>query len=137
MVALRAGDGHPLPGRHAAEFFENWLVDSSLLTNDPLPLGPGAFVHDDPVFPSEVEASDATHVIWTHTPPNEVHLPCRLLVDPADHALYFDGYERSRERSPFNQRLYARRNLPGELLVLLGRTRFSRTERGLESSAQR
>jgi arylamine N-acetyltransferase len=188
MVALRAGDGHPLPGRDAAEFFESWLahgtggtcwpssnalfalvravgfatrrvagsmrdlgvvnhasvkvaldgqdwlVDSSLLTNVPLPLGPAVFVHDDPVFPVEVEASDATHVVWTHTPPNEAYLPCRLLVDPADHALYLDGYERSRARSPFNQRLYARRNRPGELLLLAGRTRFSRTEQGLECS---
>ena len=32
-----------------------WLVDSSQLTNVPLPLDDQVFVHDDPVFPAEVE----------------------------------------------------------------------------------
>lgn len=50
--------------------------------------------------------------MWTDTPPNSSYLPCRLLVDPADEALYRSSYEASRERTPFNQRLYARRNRP-------------------------
>jgi len=187
MIALRSGDGCPLPGRFAADFFEawlahgaggtcwpssnalfalvracgfearrvagsmgdngtvnhasvkarveggDWLVDSSLLTIEPLPLGPRVFVRDDPVVPAEIEPLDGTHVLWSHTPSYESYLPCRLLVDPADHAFYLDGYERSRERSPFNQRLYVRRNRPGELLMLVGRTRLSRTARGLAS----
>ena len=109
-----------------------WLVDSSQLTNVPLPLDDQVFVHDDPVFPAEVEPLDGTHVLWTHSPPNASHLPCRLLVDPAARAAYVAGYEASRTRSPFNQRLYVRRNRPGELLVLVGTTRFSRTARGLD-----
>lgn len=108
-----------------------WLVDSSQLTNVPLPLGDRVFVHDDAVFPAEVEPVDGTFVLWTHSPPNSTHLPCRLLVDPATRAAYVAGYDASRTRSPFNQRLYVRRNRPGELLVLAGKTRFSRTARGL------
>lgn len=109
----------------------DWLVDSSSLTNVPLPLDGHVFVSREPLIPAEVEAADGTHVVWVHTPPNSSHLPCRLLVDPADYATYEAGYESSRERSPFNQRLYARRNHPDELVVLVGCTRFSKTVDGL------
>jgi N-hydroxyarylamine O-acetyltransferase len=110
-----------------------WLVDSSMLTNVPLPLNQELFVHGDPVFAVEVEPAGATHVIWWDAPPNPAYLPCRLLADPVDHAYYLAAYEGSRDRSPFNQRLYARRNRPGELLVLLGHTRFSKTAGGLQA----
>jgi arylamine N-acetyltransferase len=119
-VKVRAGD-------------RDWLADSSMLLNAPLPLGPGVFVANDPVWPAEVEASDGTHVVWWHTPPNEQYLPCRILVDPATYREYGEGYERSRERSPFNDRLYARRNRPDALVVLTGQTRHLRTQKGIES----
>lgn len=112
---------------------EDWLVDSSLLTNAPLPLDRGVFVSDDPVVPAEVEPAGTTHVIWADLPPNPSYLPCRLLIDRMTHAEHLAAYEVSRARSPFNQRLYARRNRPGELVVLVGNTRFARTTGGLES----
>lgn len=111
----------------------DWLVDSSMLVNVPLPLEGAVFFGDDPVWPVEVEPVDGTHVIWWQAPPNPAYMPCRLLLDPAPYHEYFDGYERSRGRSPFNQRLYARINRPGELIILLGRTRFSRTAAGITS----
>ena len=111
----------------------DWLVDSSMLVNTPLPLGAGVHLGDDPVWPVEVEAVNGTHVIWWQTPPNAAYIPCRLLLDPAPFREYLDGYERSRARSPFNQRLYARINRPGELIILLGHTRFSRTLAGVTS----
>jgi arylamine N-acetyltransferase len=111
----------------------DWLVDSSMLVNTPLPLGDGVFVGDDPVWPVDVEATNGTHVVWWQAPPSPAYLPCRLLMDPAPFQEYLDGYERSRERSPFNQRLYARRNRPGELVMLIGRTRFSRRKAGVTS----
>jgi N-hydroxyarylamine O-acetyltransferase len=110
-----------------------WLVDSSMLTNDPLPLGADVYVHGDPVMPFEVEPVEGTHVIWWDPPPNPGFFPCRLLPDPVSHAFYVAGYESSRERGGFNQRLYARRNRPGELLVLAGSTRCSRTLEGLQA----
>jgi len=111
---------------------ERVLVDSSMLTNDPLPLGAGIYVRGDPVFEVEVEAEDGTHVVWWDAPPNSSFLPCRLVPGAAGHAEYVAAYERSRERSAFNDRLYARRNLPGEMVVLLGNTRFRKSAAGLE-----
>lgn len=110
----------------------DWLVDSSSLTNVPLPLGGEVFLSGDPLVPAEVEAVDGTHVVWVHTPPNSSHLPCRLLVDSADHALYRTAYENSRVSSPFNHRLYARRNRRDAIVVLVGCTRFSKTVTGLD-----
>lgn len=111
----------------------DWLLDSSMLTNVPLPLNDAVFVHADPVFAAEVEPADGTHVIWVDIPAFSTYLPCRLLVDPDDYAHSLSRYEASRERSPFNQRLYARRNRPGELQVLMGNTLFSKTAQGLVS----
>jgi N-hydroxyarylamine O-acetyltransferase len=108
-----------------------WLVDSSILTNRPLPLPAANWNNADPVWPTEVEPNAGTHVIWTHNPPHDEYLPCRLLDEPADHASHVGYYEGSRERSPFNQRLYARRNYPGKLVVLAGPMRFVRTRDGI------
>jgi N-hydroxyarylamine O-acetyltransferase len=107
-----------------------WLVDTSMLTNVPLPLGDSVWDNRDPIWPAEVEPTDGTHLIWTQTPPYEGYLPCRLLNDEANHAFYAARYELSRERSPFNQRVYARRNYPGRFVVISGNTRHVRTEAG-------
>ena len=109
----------------------DWLVDSSMLLNTPLPLCDEVFIGDDPVWPVEVEPVDGTHLVWWHAPPGSAYLPCRVLMDPAPYHEYLAGYERSRARSPFNDRLYARINNPGELVILLGRTRILRTRAGV------
>ena len=110
-----------------------WLVDSSLLSNVALPLNDKVFLHEDPVYSAEVEPDDSTHVIWSHTPPNSTWLPCRLNRETVTLAFYLARYEESRVRSPFNQRLYARRNRQGEMVLLLGNTRFSKTAEGVVS----
>lgn len=110
-----------------------WLVDSAMLTNVPLPLGERVFVGEDPVFAVEVEPVEGTHLVWTHTPPNPAYMPCRLLPGAVGLDEYLRAYESSREHSPFNRRLYARRNRPSELLLIYGRTRVARTRAGLES----
>lgn len=109
-----------------------WLVDSSLLHNVPLPLKQEVVVHEDAVFRTELEAEKGSHVVWMHLPPHSSYLPCRLFPDGVSHAFYLAQYEESRAQSVFNQSLYARRNLPGEMLVLLGNTRFSKTAQGVE-----
>jgi hypothetical protein len=58
-------------------------------------------------------------------------MPCRLLEDPVDHAFYLERYEISREMSPFNVALYARRNVEGGLVSFLGRTRFVKSASGI------
>jgi N-hydroxyarylamine O-acetyltransferase len=188
MIALRSGSDQALPGGHAEEFFEawlmhgcggtcwpssnalfalarsigfdarritgsmrdlgvvnhgsvavtvdgrDWLVDSSMQTSTPLPLERRVFVSDDPVFAAEVEPAEGGFIVWWDMPPNAAYLPCRLHPVEATHDEYLASYERSRERSPFNQRLYARRNREGELLVLFGNTRYVKTSGGLSRS---
>jgi hypothetical protein len=66
------------------------------------------------------------------TPPGGDYYYCRLIEDQVEISLFDERYEASREQSIFNQRLYARRNYPGEMIVLWGNTRFSKTIRGVE-----
>jgi N-hydroxyarylamine O-acetyltransferase len=110
---------------------EEYLADSSMLTNRPLPLLPSApFLHDDPVFRAETEPVEGGWLLWTDVPPTEGATPCRLRAEPVDHAFYARAYDASRARSPFNDRLYARRNRPGEMLVLRGRQRIRKRAEG-------
>jgi N-hydroxyarylamine O-acetyltransferase len=111
----------------------DWLVDSSMLTRVPLPLTQSLFATNDPVISIEVEYVDGTHLIWVDLPPSPTHIPCRLLVDPATHAFYVERWEASRERSPFNQRLYIRRNKGSDLLVLNATTRIRKTSMGTQT----
>ena len=113
---------------------KRWLVDTSWLHQSPVPLEPAIVIQRDPVFGIEAEpADDGQHLMWAVFPPLTYHLPCRLYSDEVSHAFYLDRYEASRERSPFNQRLYARRNHRGEILVLSGHTRFRKTRAGIIS----
>ena len=108
----------------------DWLVDSSLLTDIPIPLTDEVFFSSDGTFAVEAEPSDASHLVWADLPPLDTLMPCRISIDDATHDFYVERYEASRLRSPFNERLYARRNRPGERLVLNGSTRISRTAAG-------
>lgn len=109
-----------------------FVIDSSMLTNLPLPLGSDVFDNHDPVVPAEVEREGDTHVLWFTMMPSPEPFPCRLQPEPVDRAFYLASYEASRERSPFNQRLYARRNHPGEVRVLFGNTRFVKSASGVD-----
>lgn len=111
----------------------DWLADSSMLTNRPVPLTKNVFISDDPIFSVEVDPVDETHVVWADLPPNRDYLPCRLLVDHASEGFYQERWQASLARSPFNERIYARRNRLGEILVLSGNRRFSKTASGLQS----
>jgi len=111
----------------------NWLVDSSLLTNQPALCADVVHINTDPVWPIEIEPLDGTHLIWFDGVPATTPLTCRILQDPADPAWFVQAYEASRERSPFNARLYVRKNFPHEVRLLVGSTRFSKTAAGVES----
>ena len=111
----------------------DWLVDSSMLTNAPAPCGEEVHIGGDPVWPIEIEPVGSTHLIWFDGFPSLDPLICRVLQDPADPGWYATAYEGSRARSPFNQRLYVRRNFPGEVRLLVGPTCLSKTAAGVEA----
>lgn len=111
----------------------DWLVDTSMLTVSPLPLTHDTYFAVDRLFAAEVEYTGETHIVWSDLPPNPTLIPCRMLVDPATHAFYAERYEASRTRSPFNDRLYAKRNAPDEKLVLIGNLRVSKTVEGVST----
>ncbi len=102
---------------------DRYWVDSSMLTDDPVPLIPGAETHlDHPLRPVRVEpVEDSWRVHWI-SGAVEGTMGC-LLLDPAvdgDH--YSTRYEASRTMSPFNTALYATTNRDDSVLSFGGGT---------------
>jgi arylamine N-acetyltransferase len=113
---------------------QEYLAEASLLLNVILPLGQETIIHNDPVCPVELEAAESSHLLWIVTPPNEEYFYCRMKSDAVDFSVFEERYEASRTTSVFNQRLYAKRNHPGRMVVLLGNARYSKTSNGIEHS---
>lgn len=112
----------------------DWLVDTSMLVNIPLLVSDKVFVSDDRLFTAEVEPTDDAHMVWFCNAPNVTYTPCRLMIDPIDHAYIHTAYDKSREFGVFNQHIYARRNFPGMMLVLRGPALHRRTLDGTETT---
>lgn len=110
-----------------------WLADSSLLTDILLPLTDKVFVASGEPFEAESEPSGNSHLVWADIPTNDTLVPCRISIDHATHEFYVERYEASRLRSPFNDRLYVRRNGHSERVVLDGNTRISKTPVGTKT----
>ena len=108
-----------------------YLADAALLLNVILPLDQRTHVHNDPVYPVELEPDEDSHLVWMKTPPGMDYFCCRIFSKPVDFPFFLDRYEDSRERSIFNQRLYARRNHPGKLTIFWGNVRFIKTAKGI------
>jgi hypothetical protein len=111
----------------------NWLIDSSMLTNEPLPLGKKPYANGDRIFGVEIDPTDGTHVVWFDVPPHPDFYPCRLLPDPVNGDFCDEMYEHSRSSSPFNAYLYARRNRPDEMVVIRGPVIHRRSVDGTEA----
>ena len=111
----------------------DWLIDSSMLTRDPLPLSFDLHIGSDPVWGGEVEYADDTHIIWWDAVPAPEFIPCRLLPHDVDYDFYLARYEASRTRSPFNERIYVRRNFPDSILVITGNRHFVKSSTGIEA----
>lgn len=109
----------------------DWMVDSSVLSDAPLPLvdgRPAEVAHGGYVVRAEPDPDG-----WlVHFPSAEegVRVPCRL-HHPIDRAATREANERSREASPFNETLTARTNDADGVWVVRGRmlTRVTATER--------
>jgi len=113
---------------------DHW-VDSSMLTNGPLPLVRGAETQrPDPVSPVRAEAVGDLWRIWWTGAADAADIGCLLLDDDvtADHFLV--RYEASRGMSPFNTRVYATRNTAESRVTIGGTTRYERTADGITST---
>jgi len=111
----------------------DWLVDSSMLTRDPLPLSFDLHIGADPVWGGEVEYTDGTHIIWWDAVPAPEFIPCRLLPHDVDYDFYLERYEASRTKSPFNERIYVRRNFRDSVLVITGNRHFVKSADGVKA----
>lgn len=112
-----------------------WLVDSSALTNRPVPLHDDHYRDTDPVFPTEWQRDGDTHVLRFAGAPGPELTPCRFLVDPTDTAYVQHRNELSRAFGPFNHFTYARRSVRDGFVVLRGPVRYHRTAQGMASQA--
>jgi N-hydroxyarylamine O-acetyltransferase len=102
---------------------EQLWVDSSMLTDAPVPLVPRApSALDHPLRPVRVEPVDDLWRVRWRTGTRAGEMGCLLLADDVDAAHYSARYEWSRGMSPFNTSLYATVNRPDHVLSIgLGR----------------
>ncbi|MBX3119220.1 MAG: arylamine N-acetyltransferase [Fimbriimonadaceae bacterium] len=110
-----------------------WLLDSSMHTLVPLPLNRGEeHIQSDPVYHSEVDPDGNSFYIWSVAPPLPQMIVFKMLEWAVPEEVYHANYERSREQSIFNDRLYIRRNEPDRMIVFSGNHKFELTAGGLE-----
>jgi N-hydroxyarylamine O-acetyltransferase len=121
---------------------DHW-VDSSMLTDVPLPLEPGRETHrDDALKPVRSEPVDGLWRIWWTGSGDGEWIGCLLLDDdvPAEH--FLARYEWSRDWSPFNKGVFATRNTDDARITISAGQRFERrasevTSTPLEGDARR
>ena len=111
---------------------QNYIADPSLLLNQVLLLEQETLIQRDSVFPVELEKDGESHLLWMQTPPGNDFFYCRIISTPVEFLVFDERYEASRDRSIFNQRLYARKNYPGKLIILWGNAYFSKTINGID-----
>jgi N-hydroxyarylamine O-acetyltransferase len=114
----------------------DYWVDSSMLTETPIPLHRGVESRPitDSVHAVRVEPVDNLwRIHWTN-PIMDGMLGCLLLDDDVTEEHYLARYEWSRGTSPFNTAVYATRNEPGRRrsTIAFGK-RHDRTATGLSS----
>ncbi|MBS1830551.1 MAG: hypothetical protein JST93_34930 [Acidobacteria bacterium] len=108
---------------------EEWLADSSLMSPAPLLLGKDQRCGNE-VTNVELEPDGDSHLVWVTVPHQAGFVNCRIFREALGHGAVLAHYEATRERSAFNQRLYARRNFRDRVILLRGNLRFERTSSG-------
>ena len=109
---------------------EEWLADASLMSPVPLLLG-SEQRYSDGVSAVELEPEGGSHLVWVTVPHQAGFINCRIHGETLAAGAVLARYEATRERSAFNQRLYARRNFRDRVILLRGNFRFERTSSGL------
>ena len=113
---------------------DHW-VDTSMLTNVPLPLVPReATRHDDAVSPVWAEPVDDLWRVWWTSAANGEEIGCLLLDDDTTSEHYLVRYEASRNMSPFNTAVYANRNTDDARITIANGRRFERRPDGTDSA---
>jgi len=115
-----------------------WLVDSSRHTDVPMLLDRGGFLNDDAAFFAEIEYEErdneaGTYILWVATPREGSYMPCRIFPAEVPYEYFVERFEATRERSPFNSRLYVGRNREREKVIVIGNMRHVVSARGIES----
>ncbi|MFN7932830.1 MAG: arylamine N-acetyltransferase [Bryobacteraceae bacterium] len=108
---------------------EEWLADASLMSPAPLLLGREQR-HSNGVTAVELEPDGGSHLVWVTVPHQAGFINCRVYPETLAHGAVLAHYEATRERSAFNQRLYARRNFRDRVILLRGNLRFERRSSG-------
>ena len=111
---------------------QNYIAEAAFFLNKVFLLGQDTIIENDPVFPAEIEKEGESHLLWMQTPPGKDFFYCRINSNPVDFLFFNEGYEASRDRSIFNQRLYARKNYPDKLIILWGNTYVLKTINGVD-----
>lgn len=117
-----------------------WLVDSSVHTDVPMLLDRNGFLNDDPVFFAEIEYETrenepGTYILWVGTPREGSYMPCRIFPTEVPYDYFAEHFEATRERSPFNTRLYVGRNREHEKVIVIGNMRHVISSQGIRSDA--
>jgi len=112
-----------------------WLLDSSMLTDRPVPLADIETATDHPVFGTTATPVAEGWLLAFPLPFAEATMPCRT-IDPGavTHDLCVERYEVSREVSPFNHQVSTRRNDDAGVVSYGGGKRYRRTPVGIEES---
>ena len=110
----------------------DYLIDSSILTHEPLPLVGGRdFLQTGRSNNAEVEALDSGFRIWVRFPTYPDPIPCRIRHDGVPEQTFLDAYEASRGFGPFNHRLHVRHEGRERTTVVSGATQFNLDQDGL------
>lgn len=114
----------------------DWLLDSSMLTDEPLRLSrDSATIIDHPVFWTSAEPVEEGWLFQFSLPYAAATMPCRTIASAAvNHAFCVERYEASREMSPFNHQPSTRRNDEDGVVSYGGGKRYHRTAAGVEES---
>lgn len=98
---------------------QQFWVDTSMLTDDPVPLAPGSATElHHPVRPVRAEPVDDLWRVHWQSGAQENTMGCLLLDDDVDASHYSVRYEASREWSPFNTGVFATQNTNSEVLTM-------------------
>jgi N-hydroxyarylamine O-acetyltransferase len=115
----------------------DWLIDTSMLTEEPLPLPVGTTSEiTHPVFATTAEAVDEGWLLQFSAPYDlDLRIPCRTISpERVDHETLGERFEASRQASPFNHSPSTRLNDGTGVISYGGGKRYRRTPAGMEES---